>query len=98
IKVVVPPYKASVQRPTFPGFLPIDFCVVVRVSAFENFLATAEDRKAVHHLRIFSRSHVLVELEKDLLIQPNTGRAGRCPTLGGPKGFIPWPSRCLSTE
>src|SRR6202030_542408 len=98
IKIVVPPRKASVERPSFPGFLAIDLCVVVRVGAFKNLLATAENRKAVHHLRIFPRGHVFIQSEENLLIQSHASRAGGCPTFGWPEGFISWRRRCLSGE
>jgi hypothetical protein len=32
IEIVVPPRKASVERPSFPGFLAIDLCVVEYMS------------------------------------------------------------------
>src|SRR5271156_4460108 len=88
IEIVVPPRKALVVRPSFPDFPAIDFCVVVPVVAFKYLLPTPEDRKAIDHLRIFPRCHILVQPEENLLIQPNTARAGHCPASGWPQVVI----------
>jgi hypothetical protein len=79
------PHEALVARPSFPGFRAIDFRVVVRVGTFKNFLATSEDRNAVHHLRIFPRGHVLVQSAENVPVRPGAAGAGGCPAFGRPQ-------------
>src|SRR5579862_5533771 len=98
IEIVVTPGQASIQRTAFGSFLAVDLCVVVQVGALENLLATAEDRKAVHHLGILSRGHILVQPNENLLVEPNTLGAGGRPAFCWPESFIRRRRNVLSAE
>jgi hypothetical protein len=79
IKIVVPPCKPLLVRPTFPGLLAINVCVVMQVGVFKDLFAATKDCKAVDHLRILPRGPILVQSDENLLT----------PSLWSATGFHP---------